>query len=523
LEFRRFTRACFAAIGGLLWIIAAALALETSAVIRLWWIETHNPFILAAKNNTPLSDRKPLSLRHGKDVRHTCAGQPDWNSFSPTAALPAWAEPRQHESKEEAERRRAVFSGLSDPDRHLFALLNDEWVAAIDTSGKVRRLYGNGLYRAAVEAGATPSILQALERRLAETGALAPKTPGSYVNLELNVVPNIRDEKEILLLNADVPGWIHAFIPSDFQTLRFDNLPSDTPWDGIPFFRYKKNLRNARSGQGIRFDTNNYGFRDRDISVPKPPGVMRLLCIGGSTTEEGATNDTTYPKFLEKRLRAHFGENRPIEVFNCGISGLTTSGHLARLADYLALEPDLMIFYEGVNDIHRDLAEHWRTAGAASWRRLLSRSAFASWQMNALLYPDEETMRKDIQGLVIENFHAIGRAARSRGVRMALCSVACPDPQAVTRDERRFFDYHARTAGLDPCLNLERYERILRLLNDEIRLFCLREGFLYVPVAERMDGGYDTFCDMYHMTDSGIERKAEVLFDCLQDYLPFQQ
>ncbi|HNR35463.1 MAG TPA: SGNH/GDSL hydrolase family protein [Candidatus Hydrogenedentes bacterium] len=519
---RRFTRACFAVIGCLLWLLAAGLALETSAVVRLWWIETHNPFILAVKRNASPRDSKPLPLRNGENFRRDCVDPPGWNSLVPAPALPEWAEPRQQESKEEAERRRAFFGGLNEADKNLFALLNDEWVAVIDMSGKVRHVYGNWLCRAAVEAGALPPMLLALERRLAEPGAPKPKRPGSYVNLKLDAIPDIRDDKEILLLESGDPGLFHAFIPSDFKTLRFGNLPPDTPWDGIPFFRYKKNLRNARSGLGIRFDTNNHGFRDRDIGVPKPLGVTRLLCIGGSTTEEGATNETTYPKRLEKMLQAHFGGNQSVEVFNCGISGLTTSGHLARLADYLAIEPDLLVFYEGVNDIHRDLVEYWRTVGAAPWQKLLSRSAFAAWKLNALLYPNETSIQKDIQSLVIENLHAIGRVARSRGIRMVLCSVACPDPRTVTDDERRFYDYHARTAGLDPCLNLERYAHMVHLLNEELRLFCRREGFLYVPVAERITGGYETFSDMYHMTESGIGRKAEAIFDCLKDYLPLR-
>lgn len=102
---------------------------------------------------------------------------------------------------------------------------------------------------------------------------------------------------------------------------------------------------------------------------------------------------------------------------------------------------------------------------------------------------------------------------------MAICSVACPDADRLPGQERRFYDYSARAGGLDPCLNLKSYQRILELLNEEIRALCVQEGFLYIPVAEHIEGGYDTFSDIYHMTDSGIERKGEVLFECLKAYL----
>ncbi|HOT49734.1 MAG TPA: hypothetical protein PLI07_02075 [Candidatus Hydrogenedentes bacterium] len=41
--------------------------------------------------------------------------------------------------------------------------------------------------------------------------------------------------------------------------------------------------------------TNSAGFRDDEIVLPKPPGIYRILCIGGSTTFERVRNDLTYP------------------------------------------------------------------------------------------------------------------------------------------------------------------------------------------------------------------------------------
>jgi hypothetical protein len=89
----------------------------------------------------------------------------------------------------------------------------------------------------------------------------------------------------------------------------------------------------------------------------------------------------------------------------------------------------------------------------------------------------------------------------------------------LSKSDRQFFDYHARTAGEDRCLTLAMYSHILRLYNQEVRALCERKGFLYIPVAEHIKGGMDTFTDIYHMTDTGIERKAEIVFDCLKEYL----
>jgi lysophospholipase L1-like esterase len=516
----RLSRLCFGAFACLMWIVVGALALELSAAATTWWTETHNEFILAAKLHQSRPDARPASpLQDEQGICQACATQPGWDSFARAQQLPAWAEPKTARSKEEAAQRRSVFAGLDEPNRNLFALLNDELVLEMDGNASIRRVYGNWLFRAPFEAGADVPLFQAFKKRLRDANVFPPTASTAYLALSLDLPPGIEDHKEILLLKAGESGLVYAFIDSDFQTLRFTDLPPDTPWDGIPFFRYKKNLRNGRSGLGMVFDTNNYGFRDRDVAVPKPPDVLRLLCIGGSTTEEGPTNDATYPKLLEKALNAQFGGGKRIEVLNCGVSGLTTSGHVARLADYLALEPDMLVFYEGVNDVHRDLAEFWRTVNAPVWRRLLSYSRFARWQLNSVLYPNDTTMRKGIQNLFIENLRAIGYVARGRGIRMAICSVPCPDARHVPANERRFYDYCARTGGLDPCLDLKSYAHIFCLLNEEVRALCAREGFLYVPVAEHIDGGYDTFTDIYHMTNSGIERKAQAIFECTKEYL----
>ncbi len=78
----------------------------------------------------------------------------------------------------------------------------------------------------------------------------------------------------------------------------------------VPFFAYKPNVDRY----------NNLGFRDDDIITPKPEGVFRIVCVGGSTTEEGISNDTTYPNLMEQKLKKHF-KTEKIDVINAGVVG----------------------------------------------------------------------------------------------------------------------------------------------------------------------------------------------------------
>ena len=131
------------------------------------------------------------------------------------------------------------------------------------------------------------------------------------------------------------------------------------------------------------------------------------------------------------------------------------------------------------------------------------------------IHPAEEETRTGVEGLAVENLRVIGRAARYHGIRVALCSLPSPREDGLSRDERDYFDYCARTSGLDPCLSLARYNAVLDVLNDSIRNLCEDEGYMFIPAAEAIRGGVAVFSDLYHMTDPGIEMKAQAIATCL--------
>ena len=87
----------------------------------------------------------------------------------------------------------------------------------------------------------------------------------------------------------------------------------------VPFFLYRKHVRRKDHvnvlGLTENFYSNNHGFRDADFPVEKGEDVFRIVCVGASTTEEGPTNDLTYPAILEATLNRHFATNR-FEVIN---------------------------------------------------------------------------------------------------------------------------------------------------------------------------------------------------------------
>jgi lysophospholipase L1-like esterase len=101
---------------------------------------------------------------------------------------------------------------------------------------------------------------------------------------------------------------------------------------------------------------NSLGFRGDEISRCKPPGTLRIVCIGDSTTfgvwresQLSMRFTVNYPAALQRRLRAA-GDER-VEVVNAGVLGYTTAEALALyMSRILALDPDVITVRLGNND-----------------------------------------------------------------------------------------------------------------------------------------------------------------------------
>jgi lysophospholipase L1-like esterase len=117
---------------------------------------------------------------------------------------------------------------------------------------------------------------------------------------------------------------------------------------------------------------NTRGFRGSEIAVPKPPGVFRIVALGGSTTygDHIAKWEDAYPAQLERVLRER---QRQVEVINAGVPGYSSWEMLISLEfQILDLQPDLLLVYEGINDLYPRLVRPSQYNGLATskgvWR-----------------------------------------------------------------------------------------------------------------------------------------------------------
>ncbi len=120
-----------------------------------------------------------------------------------------------------------------------------------------------------------------------------------------------------------------------------------------------------RHGNSSSVRINSLGFRGDDITLAKPPGTVRIVCVGASTTfcTGVSSNEAAWPRLLEKEISQKY-PNTKWQVVNAGVPGYCMSQSLINLKRrVLPLDPDLVIFYEAHNQLANDTRELARERG----------------------------------------------------------------------------------------------------------------------------------------------------------------
>jgi tetratricopeptide (TPR) repeat protein len=112
------------------------------------------------------------------------------------------------------------------------------------------------------------------------------------------------------------------------------------------------------------------GFAETEVAVAKPPGTLRLVCLGGSTTRGYPFDQGRFSDWLEIRL-AELLPEVTIEVLNLGSNGFNSEAVLDVARELGPLEPDALVVYTGHNEfLHLNLPQV-RDPGMHRFRRWL--------------------------------------------------------------------------------------------------------------------------------------------------------
>lgn len=210
---------------------------------------------------------------------------------------------------------------------------------------------------------------------------------------------------------------------------------------------------------GVRFSyrLNRHGFRGPEFDITKAPNVIRIVTLGASSTYGfGLRDQETYAQQLQDRLNEECRTSNRFEVINLGVPHLTSRMILALfLAEGLALKPDFVTFYEGINDASTSpgavLAENIRNASRSNWlmneayylliplyRSIRDRSMFLLVVDNAIQTSSRSTLEQvkahrspERVTHYLENLRAIRDAAAANGAKFIAVSqqVRLPFPE----------------------------------------------------------------------------------------------
>ena len=101
--------------------------------------------------------------------------------------------------------------------------------------------------------------------------------------------------------------------------------------------------------------------KDWAFKRPKREGIIRVACLGGSTTHG------KYPRLMKRELENELGQK--VEVMNWGVPGWTTQetmvNYFTTVQDY---DPDIVVIHHALNDVAPRRRKGYRS-DYAHWRR----------------------------------------------------------------------------------------------------------------------------------------------------------
>ena len=280
------------------------------------------------------------------------------------------------------------------------------------------------------------------------------------------------------------------------------------------------------------------------LPIPLPPkarGQIRILALGGSTTEDSSLLEPMrYPSVLRQLLAAAYPQLQ-IEVFNAGRDWFTTRHSLiAYVTYYQAWQPDIVVMLDGINDLSRSfsppayaignydaLYSHYYGAAANGaqpptfeqylyrlWAGPLATEYWYEAPFVQSVEVDYPVSRYQALPSFEGNLSKLIGAVRWSGAQPVLVTQASLYKPAMTREERKalwFGRWFCATR-----VGFARYEyptpeslaRALAAFNEGMRTIARREGVTLIDGDGAIPKSLEMFEDDCHHTPEGARRLA---------------
>jgi len=283
---------------------------------------------------------------------------------------------------------------------------------------------------------------------------------------------------------------------------------------------------------GERFDVtiNKRGFRGLDFSDSKEPGVIRIVCLGASSTfGYFDRDDETYPVYLEQVLNERYAGKVKFEVINFGIPHLNaTEIYNLFVAEGLQLQPDIVTFYEGNNDA--DPPQRWlkqslvHAAIKKIGRVLITANFIESIASKYLKQSLSEKAILDISNNFVEQISKIYQECRKREILFIVANQQ-RHSQVFERAMLKNIPYQQEVETLQAKLqdsgslvHAELALLIHSVLMKKLEAWAKTQEVPFVNVISRLDDERDVLVSWVHLSPKGNRMVAEAFAEKILEY-----
>ncbi len=282
--------------------------------------------------------------------------------------------------------------------------------------------------------------------------------------------------------------------------------------------------------------TNNLGFvngpnGDRNIEIPKPNNLIRINCLGASTTGNHIVlngNNHSYPLELEKILKQK--TQKSLEVNNCSQGGYNSADLLVRYSlQIIDTQPDYVILYHAYNDIRPYLTPNFssdyshcrKNLSEEYWKFSIGSKIpsvpinFINYLTNKFLFPGNERyalldvvskgkINSEInfsEGLKAyeRNIQSMISLSSSNNIKIILCT---------------FCLYLYDKIKNDPLSIL--YKKIVTQENEIIRNLAKKNNLKLVDCYSLIPQEDENFLDICHLSPKGMNLLAKHISDSIE-------
>ena len=314
------------------------------------------------------------------------------------------------------------------------------------------------------------------------------------------------------------------------------------------YLKYFPNERKTdfdKDGKAFEVTINKQGFRGPDFSIDKAPGVIRVVTLGASSTFGYYDRDNeTYPYYLEQQLNKNSGEGS-YEVLNLGIPHSTSQQIRALFyAEALPLDPDIVTFYEGINDSSLMPEKAWeekvseehsdsfvrkirrmlsslrvlKNVYVGARERLLTLSLLDSLLVSDVITYDQQDLSRHIEGkseLFLQNISDIREACRDRGIEFIVIkqqarSMGIDDINGLTYEEEIEL-IREKLARTNSITHSEKTFLTHKVLNDDLEQWAIDNDVHFLDAVKILDQDRDTLLSWVHLSPRGNQIIAQSL------------